>query len=170
MCPCQFLHIFPTYFTNFTNFGHLPDPPPDPARDPPGTLSDPPGTPQDPLGPPPRGWSTQLVQTHQQHSTKHKQSSWQRSGPAECAERLNKGPDPPNKNEGPDPKNNKPENLRQKEGGSSSWHRNTIFKKKRCWDGVAHQAPVRPTPIHPQTLSQSLLEADGAARRNARSG
>ena len=51
MCPCQLLHIFPTYFNNFTNFVHLPDPPqtppgtrPGPPRDPRRTLSDTPRT------------------------------------------------------------------------------------------------------------------------------
>ena len=52
MCPCQLLHIFPTYFNNFTNFVHLPDPP----QTPPGTPQDPLGPPEDPLGPGQTEW------------------------------------------------------------------------------------------------------------------
>ena len=84
-----------------------PGTPPGPSRDPPRTLSDPPRTLSDQGR---RSGSIQLVQTRQvltmfarssgsiqrsdssmdyKHRTKHKQSSWQRSGPAECAERLN---------------------------------------------------------------------------------
>ena len=55
MCPCQLLHIFPTYFNNFTNFVHLPDP-----RGPPQDLQ---GPPQDPLGPP-RTLSDQGTETY----------------------------------------------------------------------------------------------------------
>ena len=41
-----------------------------------------------------RGAGTETLQRSDssmdyKHSTEHKQSSWQRSGPAECAERLN---------------------------------------------------------------------------------
>ena len=70
MCPCQLLHIFPRIFNNFTNFVHLPDPPQTPQ----GPSRTPLGPPQDLLGlvkrcfsdwVGPRGWSTQLVQTHQ---------------------------------------------------------------------------------------------------------
>jgi hypothetical protein len=95
MCPCQLLHIFPTYFNNFTNFVHLPDPPQTPSGTPPGPPGTPPGpsrTPQDPLGPGHRN----LFSKNKRESGS---SSWHRT-------RICK-------------------RCRWDEGGSLSWHRNT---------------------------------------------
>ena len=114
VCKCALVSFY-TYFLRILTilqisfiFQTPPRPPPDPPRDPLGPPWDPPRTLSDQGR---RSGSIQLVQTRQvltmfvrssgsiqrsdssmdyKHSTKHKQSSWQRSGPAECAERLNK--------------------------------------------------------------------------------
>ena len=93
-----FTHISNVFY-QFYKFRSSSRPPPDPPGDPPRTFQ---GPPQDPLGPPedPLGpGQTEWVHTagsdssmDYKHRTKHKQSSWQRSGPAECAERLNNCP------------------------------------------------------------------------------
>ena len=115
MCPCQLLHIFPTYFNNFTNFVHLPDPPQTPSGTPPGPSGTSPGpsrTPQDPLGPGHRN----LFSKNKRESGS---SSWHRT-------RICK-------------------RCRWDEGGSLSWHRNHISQrwgKRRGWLTELAQRPI----------------------------